>query len=124
MIKTGTFETSQFDVSKETENEINPIYGESLLLWIKEKAKSSNHEVSSPDFEDWGWYSHVEWNSRSYMLGASSAEDSTWFFHITKRRGLMEKVMGKEKFGTEDECWQYFISLLQSEPNIKKIETV
>ena len=124
MIRTATFKTSMFDVSKETVNSINPIYGESLLLWIKEKANNDKHEISTPDYEDWGWYSYVEWNNRLYTLGASSDEGTTWFFQITKDRSLKEKILGKEKFGIEDGCWQYFISLLKGEANFLNIEAV
>jgi hypothetical protein len=35
------FTTALFDVSKERENPINPIPGESLLLWLKDKVSRS-----------------------------------------------------------------------------------
>ena len=34
------FRTDKFDVSKERPNPINPIPGESLLLWLRERARS------------------------------------------------------------------------------------
>jgi hypothetical protein len=118
-----TFRTSKFDVSKETENQANQIYGESFLLWLKEIAKD-RIELPEPDYEDWGWYSDVEWNGRVYMLGASSDDGSTWFFHITKQRTLKEKLFGKEKIDESDGCWNYLLSLIKSEPNFKEIELI
>ncbi len=108
------FQTSKFDVSKEDENPINPIYGKSLLLWLREKTKDAV-EIPDPDYEDWGWYSDIEWNGRVYMLGASSDDGKTWFFQIDKDRTIIEKILGKEKITENEEIWKYFISLLQSE---------
>ena len=118
-----TFTTSIFDVSKETENQANQIYGESFLLWLKEKAKD-RIELLEPDYEDWGWYSNIKWNGRTYMLGASSDEGSTWFFHITKQRTLKEKLLGREKIDESDGCWNYLLSLIKSESNFKDIESL
>ncbi len=62
-----TFKTTKFDVSKEKENPINPIYGYSLLDWLKDQL-IERVEIESPDAEDWGWYSFLKWENRSYML--------------------------------------------------------
>jgi hypothetical protein len=45
--------TDKFDVSKERPNPINPIAGESLLVWLREKAKP-RALLTEPDAEDWG----------------------------------------------------------------------
>jgi hypothetical protein len=49
------FTTKLFDVTKERPNDINPIYGESLLLWLADKLKGQV-AVPEPQTEDWGWY--------------------------------------------------------------------
>ena len=48
------FTTELFDVTKERRNDINPIYGESLLIWLAEQAKNSV-AIPPPSTEDWGW---------------------------------------------------------------------
>ena len=70
------FRTAKFDVSKERPNPINPIPGESLLLWLRARAHLEV-AVSEIDAEDWGWYSSVEWKGRSYVLGSSASEDDS-----------------------------------------------
>ncbi|HEX3880215.1 MAG TPA: hypothetical protein VHW24_24705 [Bryobacteraceae bacterium] len=54
MARVLRFYTAAFDVTKERPNPINPIPGESLLLWLREKAKGLV-EISAPDSEDWVW---------------------------------------------------------------------
>jgi len=110
-----SFKTAKFDVSEEKENPINPIYGYSLLDWLREKTKDTI-EITVPDAEDWGWYSFLKWNGRDYMIGASvhyeKGDDSTheleWVFQVAKQRSLMEKILGKEKMANNDTCLLYF----------------
>lgn len=65
-----TFKSSKFDVSKEDENPINHIYGQSLLIWLKEQVDETA-DISEPDTEDWGWYSFFNWKGRDYLIGAT-----------------------------------------------------
>jgi len=58
------FNTDLFDVTQERRNNINPIYGESLLVWLAERAEGTA-AVSPPSTEDWGWYADVHWEGRS-----------------------------------------------------------
>ena len=58
MTRVIRFLTAKFDVSAERLNPINPIPGESLLLWLREQARP-HFELSHPEPEDWGWYSFV-----------------------------------------------------------------
>ena len=117
------FQTDKFDVTKERENPINPIYGESLLLWLRDKVKSQ-FDIPVPEAEDWGWYSQVNWKGRSYMLGASAEDESgqyEWVFLIVKHRTLMEKIFGKEKMTSTDECVLFFRQLLEQEPAFRNL---
>ena len=41
MAKVIHFTTDLFDISKEDENTINPIHGQSLLLWLNDKIHNS-----------------------------------------------------------------------------------
>ena len=93
------FRTSMFDVSQEKENPYNPIYGVSLLLWLKEELKGKM-EMTEPDAEDWGWYSELEWEGKHYMIGSTAffeegddpKAESDWAFQIVKFRSFKERL--------------------------------
>ncbi|TMS80262.1 MULTISPECIES: hypothetical protein [unclassified Pseudoalteromonas] len=123
-----SFKTSKFNVSNENKNPINPIYGESLLKWLKLELNSS-HEITEPDAEDWGWYSNIIWNDREYILGASTFykdgddpnSELEWIFQIDKQRSFIEKLLGKEKISRSDECVLFFKSKLEAESDINSL---
>ncbi|PID56132.1 hypothetical protein CSB45_12925 [candidate division KSB3 bacterium] len=119
-----TFTTRKFDVSKEDENPINPIHGKSLLIWLKENL-AGKFELSEPEPEDWGWYAYINWQGRSYLLGVRAREinhpDYEWVFQIDKQRSLKEKLLGKQKMTSNDECFNFVKSLFESEPEIKNV---
>ena len=118
------FKTRMFDVTKERPNPINPIRGESLLLWLAQKTKD-NPSISQPDTEDWGWYAHVDWHGRSYMLGACAYDEENgpneWVLQIEKQRSLMERLRGKETMNPEDECVKFFLELIKAEPEFSEV---
>lgn len=109
------FTTDTFDVTKERPNDINPIYGESLLLWLAEKLKGEV-VMTEPQTEDWGWYVDIDWKGRSYMLGASASDEENgqreWVLQIVKHRTLKERILGQEKMTAEDECVVHLRRLL------------
>jgi len=118
------FNTSAFDVSKERPNPINPIPGESLLLWLRERARPEV-EVSEPAAEDWGWYSDLKWEGRNYMLGSSASEDVNgqweWILQIETYRSLAEKLLGRAKMGEVDACANFFQQVVKSEPTFEGV---
>ena len=118
------FHSAKFDVSKERANPINPIPGQSLLLWLREKARPGL-EISEPDAEDWGWYAYVAWKGRNYMLGSSTSEGENgvweWILQIEKQRSLSEKLTGREKMESDDECAMYFQRLLENEATFDQV---
>ena len=117
------FTTDKFDVSKERPNPINPIAGESLLVWLREKAKP-RALLTEPDAEDWGWYSYVDWDARQYLLGASASDDDgerEWVLQIEKQRSVREKILGRETMPADDECAKFFQGLLEAEPAFKAV---
>ncbi|MFP4420896.1 MAG: hypothetical protein ACLFRG_10180 [Desulfococcaceae bacterium] len=73
-----------------------------------------------PDTEDWGWYSTVAWKGRACLLGAMAAEREAggcdWMFQVGKHRTLMEKLLGREKMTHGDECFRFFLAVLENEP--------
>jgi len=78
---------------------LNPIAGESLLVWLREKAKPQAL-LTEPDAEDWGWYSYVDWDGRQYLLGASASDDGgerEWILQIEKQRSIKEKILGAKR---------------------------
>jgi hypothetical protein len=119
------FTTSFFDVSKERPNDINPIYGESLLVWLAEKLKGQV-AVPAPQTEDWGWYVDIDWGGRHYMLGASSDDyeidgKREWVLQVVKHRTLKERLLGKEKMSPQDECAAHLRQLLEREEAFSEV---
>jgi hypothetical protein len=119
------FCTAAFDVTKERQNPINPIPGESLLLCLIEKAKGSV-EISAPDAEDWGWYSYADWKGRKYLLGASACDEEEdgqreWVLQIDKNRSVKERLLGRANMSQDDECAQYFQSLIEREAGFRDV---
>lgn len=123
-----SFKSSMFDISKERENPINPIFGESFLKWLKSEI-GTDFELTEPDAEDWGWYSYISWHGRQYMLGASTyfedgddpKSELEWIFQIDKQRSFKEKLLGREKLNKSDECVLFLKSKLESEPQINSV---
>jgi hypothetical protein len=113
-----------FDVTKERPNPVNPIAGESLLLWLRERARP-RFDVSEPDTEDWGWYSSVLCNGRHYMLGASASDEENaereWVLQIVKHRSFVERLFGREKMNEDDDCALFFQTLLEGEASFKGV---
>ncbi len=68
------FNSNTLDVSLERPNPINPIFGESLLLWLQ-NAISPTLILSKPEPEDWGWYAYLVWEGQRFMLGACASEE-------------------------------------------------
>jgi len=117
MARVIRFTTDKFDVSKERPNPINPIPGESLLVWLRDRAQPRT-QLTEPDAEDWGWYSYVDWDGRQYLIGASASDDEgerEWILQIDKQRTIKEKMLGREAMTADDECAHFFQTLLEAE---------
>ena len=120
------FISARFDVSKERPNPINPIAGESLLLWLREQVKAAA-DMSPPEAEDWGWYSFVSWQGRQYLIGSCASEEEEggereWILQIDKQRSMRERLLGQEKMTRDDECATYFQRLLEQEASFRVVE--
>lgn len=125
MARVLRFYTAAFDVTKERPNPVNPIPGESILLWLIEKAEGAV-EISAPESEDWGWYSYADWKGRKYLLGASAYDDEEdgqreWVLQIEKQRSVREKILGRAKMSQDDECVHYFQGLLEREASFRDV---
>ena len=123
-----TFKSAKFDVSKEDENLINPIFGQSLLAWLKGQLGESI-EITEPDTEDWGWYSELNWHGRDYLIGSSvffeegdnPTEELEWVFQVHKNRTLKEKLLGREKMTKQDDCLLFFKLLFEKDDDFNDI---
>jgi hypothetical protein len=123
MARVIRFTTDRFDVSRERPNPINPIPGESLLAWLRERARP-RVELTEPDAEDWGWYSFVDWDGRQYLLGASASDDDgerEWVLQIDKQRSMKEKLLRRATMTADDACAAFFQDLLQREPAFRSV---
>ncbi|MCP4122591.1 MAG: hypothetical protein GY751_12630 [Bacteroidetes bacterium] len=123
-----SLKTAKFDILKEDENPNNQIYGQSLLLWLADFLKDK-FEFSEVESEDWGWYCHIDFKGRNYMLGANAfydeGEDPTseleWIFQIEKQRTFKEILLFKEQMNEQDECLLYFKSFFDNVSDITVI---
>lgn len=121
------FRTARFDVTRERPNPVNPIHGESLLLWLRERL-APTHPMPAPEPEDWGWYTDLAWEGRAYLIGASAegpGEDGlcAWVLQVEKSRSAMEKLTGRARMDAADPCLRHLHALLAAEADITGIET-
>ena len=118
------FQSKLFDTSLEPDNPINPIRGSSLLDWLRDQLPA-DLAMSSPDTEDWGWYSHVDWHGRTYMIGSCAHEspdgNHEWVLQIEKSRSLKERVLGQAKVSTDDPCFAWLKDLITQEPSFTDV---
>lgn len=120
--------TAKFNVLQEDENPNNQIYGQSVLLWIKDQLENEL-EFSEVGSEDWGWYCDIKFKNRNYMLGATAffeeGDDQNaeleWIFQIEKHRSFKEIILFQEKMNTKDVCLQYFKNFFDTTNNITVI---
>lgn len=129
MNQTIHFKTSIFDVLKEKENPINPIYGLSLLEWLRNELKGKL-EITEPDAEDWGWYSELSYDGNNYLIGSSTYfeegddpnQELEWVFQVEKYRSFKEKLFGKNRMSASDSCFLFFKDLFEKNPNFKQVQ--
>jgi hypothetical protein len=121
-----SFATGKFDTSKETPNDINPIAGESVLNWIRERLSGTSFTATEPGTEDWGWYMNVEGSGASYLVGASGEPDRPppdvdWTIQVHKNRSLKDKLTGKNKLTSEDALFALLEELIRGESEFRGI---
>jgi hypothetical protein len=119
------FNSAALNVQAERTNPINPIHGESLLTWLKEKLGPEVH-LSDPEPEDWGWYSSVEVDGRIYTLGSSTSEPEDglreWVLQIDKQRGLKERLLGQAKLSASDPFVANLVKVVSAEPGFREVQ--
>jgi len=121
-----SFMTARFDMSKEPPNRINPIAGQSVLVWLRQELSTAGYKSTEPDTEDWGWYIDVEAGGASYLVGASGdAEGSTpdveWTLQIHKVRSMKDRLLGRNKMASDDPLSALVESLIRADSRIEQI---
>ena len=122
-----TFSTSSFDVTLETPNPFNPIAGQSVLSWIREKLTGTPFTATSPEAEDWGWYMDVSGNGATYLVGASGEPDSTtsdvdWTVQIHKHRTVLEKLTGRNILTDDDALLALLEGFVREESTFRDVQ--
>lgn len=122
-----TFRSKKFDVTAEEPNPINPIAGQSFLLWLKDRLHNAGYEAGEPDTEDWGWYIELSAFDSSYLVGASGfpeAEGASaeWHIQIHKLRSWVDKLTGRNKLAPDDPLSQIIETLVRDEPEFIEVE--
>lgn len=99
------FRSGRFDAASEPPNPINPIPGESVLRWLRERL-AGPHETTAPAAEDWGWYMDVKVSGAAYLVGASGERDEdgqmAWTIQIHRRRSLKDRLTGAARLAEDD----------------------
>ena len=123
-----TFRSAKFDVAAESPNPINPIAGESILLWLREQLSDSPYRATAPEAEDWGWYVDVSGAGASYLVGASaevSAPEAAvdWTIQIDRHRSFTDKLKGTNKMSDDDPLSRLLERILRSEAAVTQLES-
>jgi hypothetical protein len=121
-----SFTTDRFDVLGEKPNAINPIAGQSVLLWLREELSRAHYRVTEPDTEDWGWYIDVESAAACYLVGASGeAEDPpqtfAWVVQVHKSRSTMDKLRGRNRMAADDPLFALIERIVRGDSRIEQV---
>ena len=122
-----TFRSSRFDVATERPNPINPIPGESVLRWLRERL-GSPYATTEPAAEDWGWYVDVTGDGAAYLVGASgdaveeSPGDVDWTVQVHRHRSLRDKLTGRNKLTADDPLSSLIERLLRDDGGMRGVE--
>jgi hypothetical protein len=124
MMHVVRFFTAMFDVSLERPNPVQPVAGESLLLWLRERAPS-DVEMAFPVPGDAGWHSSVNWRERSYIIGATAVDEVNgeweWVLQSQGERSDSDSLSGQVRVSGGDECVEYIQRLMESKPSFEEL---
>ena len=121
-----SFTTTRFDITDEKPNPINPIAGQSVLLWLREELLKAQYRVTEPETEDWGWYVDVEGADASYLVGASAdaaepAPEVEWVVQVHKNRSMKDKVLGRNKMTADDPLFALVEKIVRGDSRIERV---
>ena len=120
------FESSQFPILPEEEDEVNPhIHGKSLALWLAERLRAVGFQPREPFKEDFGWWTDVE-AAPPYRLAfiCHGEEENQWGVQTAAEGGsLWDRMRGKDQRDEVAAPLRAAIrKILESEPTIRSIE--
>lgn len=120
-----SFVTDRFDPAKESPNDINPIPGEALLLWLRKRLQALGYDTTLPRTEDWGWYVHSDSGISRYLVGASgdpeSGPDIHWMIQIDNERSLGDKIFGRNRLSATDGLSDAVERLVRGEGDFRNV---
>ena len=117
------FTSQQFRPADERPNPINPIAGEGVLKWLVAELKAQGFDCDVPEAEDWGWYTAVTNDGRTYLLGAggewaAAGAATEWAIQLELNRSLWNKVSGANKMLSNDVVSAAIERILAGNPEI------
>jgi len=126
MAHTISFTTSRFDVSAEAPNRINPIAGQSVLLWLREELVRAGYRVTEPDTEDWGWYMDVQDADATYLVGASADAEGPaaaveWIVQVHRHRTLMDRLLKRSRMADDDPLFARIERLVRADNTLRQV---
>ncbi len=118
-----SFITSRFDIAAEKPNPINPIAGQSVLLWLKAELLRADYQVTEPDTEDWGWYMDVQDADAAYLVGASADAEAPleWTVQVHKHRSMTDRLLGRNKMAADDRLSALIERLIRADGAMQQI---
>lgn len=114
--------TSQFNLSDVKEDFINDCcFGEDFSEWFTTELSKNGADSDVVCMEDFGWYNQVEINNNTYDLAISGYSEGvsnlpnygSWFLTFTKKRTLIETLLGKNKVLNEEPIFEITLDILR-----------
>lgn len=126
MAQLVSFRTAKFDVRREDPHPINPIYGQSVLRWLRAELAKAGYTVTEPSTEDWGWYVDAEREGAHYLVGASAEAGGPtlyieWIIQVHKHRSMKDKILGQNKMAAVDPLVAFIERLVREDPEIADV---
>jgi hypothetical protein len=120
-----SFSTRRFDISKEPENDINPIPGHAVLSWVRSSLPQA-YALTEPQTEDWGWYIYAEAGGTKYLVGASgepreAEPDVDWIVQLHTQPTFMDKLKGRNKLLAQDTLSVEIERLIRAQPDFLEV---
>lgn len=129
MAQVISFTTSRFDIAAEKPNPINPIAGQSVLLWLKAELLRAGYQVTEPDTEDWGWYMDVHDGGAAYLVGASADVEALpapveWTVQVHKHRSMTDKLLGRNRMTGDDPLSALIERLVRADSTLQQVSVI
>lgn len=110
------------DNNEELAENINGIGGKKLIVALANHLKRKGDQVEEIIPKDFGWCFHSIHRGTRYLITASMEPDNTEFFTgvvgVDKLRGLMEKIIGKNKMDSRDPVKAYVHEFLTKDTDL------